>query len=150
MCGHVDTPALSQTTDGTPRRPAETMGSLAQTLDIEGVPQLPRILSGFVAVYVGDQPAGVFFPIYAGETLVGRAGGGHQAQIALNAPSVSARHAHIVCKPTSGLATLHDLGSRNGTELNGVRLHAGEERPLADNDRIKLGLVTMVVKLLPR
>ena len=139
------------TTDmGPGKRPrAETMGtSLAQTVDLEAAgANVPQTLAGFLAVYIGDAPAGVFFPIYRGETLIGRVGGGHQAPIALNAPSVSARHAQLVCSKQA--CTLVDLGSRNGTEVNGERLRPRESKPLADNDRIKLGLIRMIVKLLP-
>ncbi len=154
MCGYAQPEPLHQTTEAPPRRRAraETLpkGSLAQTIDIESVGTAERTLAGFLAVYVGRQPAGVFWPIYSGETLLGRAGGGAQAEVALNAPSVSARHASIFCSPSTGLYTLVDHNSRNGTEHNGHKLRPGETKALQDDDQIKLGLVTVVVKLLPR
>ncbi len=152
MCGHVESRPLEQTSETAPpqRSRAETMGSLAQTVDIAAVPSPARQLVGFVVVYVGNKPAGVFFPLYNGETLLGRAGGGHQTAIALNAPSVSARHAEIRCDAGRKTYSLHDLGSRNGTERNGTRLRSGESCPLEDDDRITLGLVSIVVKILPQ
>lgn len=154
MCGHVSEAPLERTAENRPkqRRRAETLpkGSLAQTLDIDSIVGAERTLAGFLAVYVGNIPAGVFWPLYSGENLLGRAGGGAQAEIALNAPSVSARHAKILCNPAVNSCVLHDMGSRNGTEHNGKKLRAGQSRPLKDDDKIKLGLVTLVVKLLPR
>ncbi len=154
MCGHVQAVPSERTTESPPqqrqRARTSSKGSLAGTVDVDGLSGTDQVLVGFVAVYVNEQPAGVFWPIYSGETVLGRAGGGQQADIALNAPSVSARHARIVANPGAGPYTLHDAGSRNGTELNGVKLRAGEGQPLRDDANIKLGLVTLVVKLLPR
>lgn len=125
-------------------------GSLARTVDMANLEGLEQQLVGFAAVYVGGVPAGVFWPLYSGETLFGRAGGGNQPDVALNAPSVSARHGRLFANPAAGTFTFHDMGSRNGTEVDGVKLRAGEAKPIADNATIKLGLVTIVVKLLPR
>jgi pSer/pThr/pTyr-binding forkhead associated (FHA) protein len=52
----------------------------------------------------------------------------------IDAPTVSRRHARIVV--TEGTAVLEDLGSKNGTHLNGVRLTAPVT--LADGDEIWL------------
>lgn len=152
MCGHVqDTPLTRTDSPPNKRKRARTMekGSLARTMDIAAIDGVEKQLAGFLAVYVNDRPAGTFWPIYSGETLLGRAGGGAQADVALNAPSVSARHARIFANPAAGTFSLHDQGSRNGTEVNGNKLRAGESCAIEDNTTIKLGLVTIVVKLLP-
>jgi pSer/pThr/pTyr-binding forkhead associated (FHA) protein len=155
MCGHVQKTPPVRTTEQPPKRQrqrAETMpkGSLASTIDVDALSGVEQQLVGFAAVYVNDRPAGVFWPIYSGETLFGRAGGGAQPEIGLNAPSVSAKHARVFANPVTKTFTLHDMGSRNGTELNGTKLRSGEAKPFEDNAVIKLGLVTIVVKLLPR
>jgi hypothetical protein len=153
MCGHVQpAPARRTTQVAKQRQRARTMekGSLASTVDIGSTEGIEKLLVGFVAVYVNGRPAGTFWPLYTGETMLGRVGGGQQADIALNAPSVSARHARIFANPADGTFTLHDQGSRNGSELDGVKLRSGGAMPLGDNAEIKLGLVTLVVKLLPR
>jgi len=36
---------------------------------------------------------------------------------------------------------IKDMGSKNGTFVNGVRLNEGEEVPLKDGDNIKIGNV---------
>ena len=49
---------------------------------------------------------------------------------------VSGRHAEIRRKDR--LFTLIDLGSKNGTELNGQRIDAGKEYPLKEDDQIAI------------
>jgi hypothetical protein len=54
--------------------------------------------------------------------------------------AVSHRHALIVQKE-DGQLTITDLGSSNGTELNGKELAPNQPRPLQDGDRIDLGVI---------
>src|SRR5262249_34973971 len=56
--------------------------------------------------------------------------------------SVSRFHAEIRCTPRGW--RIRDLGSTNGTRLNGVRLNAGEW-PLRQRDLVQLGDVGLVV-----
>lgn len=51
--------------------------------------------------------------------------------------AVSRRHAEI--RNREGTLVVVDLGSTNGTKLNGEDLAPGEERPLADGDEITVG-----------
>lgn len=55
-------------------------------------------------------------------------------------PTVSRRHAELLRAPDGW--RLRDLGSANGTEINGVRLIG--DRPLREGDVIGLGRVTLV------
>lgn len=55
----------------------------------------------------------------------------------VNAGYVSAQHASL--RWTGGRWILRDLGSRNGTFLNGDRLNMGEERPVKAGMRVSLG-----------
>jgi len=75
----------------------------------------------------------------AGETLFGR---DDDAAIWIDDAGVSRRHARIVVD--GGRATLEDLGSKNGTFVNGTRV----ARPvrLADGDRIQVGRATLVFR----
>jgi len=57
-------------------------------------------------------------------------------------------NASIHADPATGQAFVEDDGSRNGTFLNEARLASGERRQLRDNDRLRLGSTTFVVKLL--
>jgi hypothetical protein len=67
-----------------------------------------------------------------GENLIGRA---EDALVSIDSPKVSRHHARVVVEgPT---ATLEDLGSKNGTFLNGERVEA--HAALADGDEIRIG-----------
>ena len=105
------------------------------------------VLVGF-AVTFQHEPSGKFWPIRSGRTTLGREGVVDPADIALGDASASARHALIQGDGTTGHAFIEDLGSRNGTFINEQRLNKGEQRQVHDNDRIRLGSITLVLKLL--
>jgi pSer/pThr/pTyr-binding forkhead associated (FHA) protein len=67
------------------------------------------------------------------EFLIGR---GADCQIVLPERQVSRHHAKIVC--ATGEYILHDLGSKNGTHLNGNRVQGSV--PLRDGDEIQIAL----------
>jgi putative nucleotidyltransferase with HDIG domain len=71
-----------------------------------------------------------------------RAGRLATLEVVLDDSSVSRRHAEVRLTPHGW--RLRDLGSTNGTYLNGTRL-AGGEWPLREHDVIRCGNVTMVV-----
>ena len=68
---------------------------------------------------------------------------GRDEQLAtrVDGPGVSRRHARILI--SDGRATLEDLGSKNGTFLNGDRV--ASPRPLQDGATIRLGRRTSLV-----
>ena len=74
---------------------------------------------------------GVAFPLREGKNVIGR---DPDAQIRLDSAAVSRRHAAILI--TGDDAVLQDLGSRNGTHVNGEKLEAA--RPLRAGDEIKI------------
>jgi len=78
----------------------------------------------------------------AGENLMGRDAG---AAVCLDAASVSRHHARIVV--VGRRATLEDLGSKNGTCLNGERVWGTRE--LRDGDAVRLGDVQLLFRSLP-
>lgn len=78
-------------------------------------------------------------PLLEGVNVIGRAA---DAAIPIESPSISRHHARIVV--THGDATLEDLGSKNGTRLNGSRLTAPCR--LADGDEIRLGAVVLTFR----
>jgi len=75
-----------------------------------------------------------------GENILGR---GTDSLVWIDAQSVSRRHARLMI--ATGLATLEDLGSKNGTFVNGIRLTA----PIAlrDGDELRIGSVPMTLKI---
>ena len=110
------------------------------------VPDGPKVLVGFLVTFQND-PTGSFWPIHSGRVAMGRSAG-EGIDIALQDASASSRHASIHADPATGQAFVEDDGSRNGTFLNEARLASGERRQLRDNDRLRLGSTTFVVKLL--
>ena len=73
-------------------------------------------------------------PLASGENIVGRAA---QAQIWVDHPTVSRRHASIVIVGSE--ARVEDLRSKNGTSVGGTRLAA--PLSLRDGDRVTFGQV---------
>jgi DNA-binding winged helix-turn-helix (wHTH) protein len=75
------------------------------------------------------------------ENILGRA---DEAAAWIESASVSRRHACI--RISGGKATVEDLGSKNGTFLNGRRVTA--PATLTDGDELRLGMVPMVFRVL--
>ncbi len=111
--------------------------------DAHGAP----VLVGFLVTFQ-NEPTGKFWPIRSGRAHLGRAGVDNEAEIALHDASTSARHAVLSSDPSTGMAYVEDAGSRNGTFINEQKLQPGMPRQLNDNDRLRLGSITLVVKLL--
>jgi DNA-binding winged helix-turn-helix (wHTH) protein len=110
--------------------PAATLrrdGSPASTTD-----RIFRLLWGQREVALSD-----------GENILGR---GTDSLVWIDAQSVSRRHARVMV--ASGLATLEDLGSKNGTYVNGIRLSATVA--LRDGDELRIGNVPMTLKVFAR
>lgn len=73
-------------------------------------------------------------PVRGDDLVIGRAG----ADLDVDDRGVSRRHARIARGPDGGW-TLVDLGSTNGTFLNGARVHISR---LRDGDEIRVGAAT--------
>ena len=69
-------------------------------------------------------------------TVLGR---GSEADVVIDDPGISRRHAEVRLR--GGRASVHDLGSTNGTVVDGVRLDAtnGSTAALADGSTVLLG-----------
>jgi DNA-binding winged helix-turn-helix (wHTH) protein len=77
-----------------------------------------------------------------GENIVGR---GPEARVRLDSSAVSRAHARIVVNEAR--ATIEDLRSKNGTEIDGQRIV--EPVALGDRALIRIGTVTLVFRTLP-
>lgn len=82
-----------------------------------------------------DSPLTLEIPDAMTEAVIGRAS---DCALVLQSGSVSRRHARIT--RAGGEITIEDLGSSNGTFVNGLRLAAA--RVLNDQDEVKLGSIT--------
>lgn len=107
----------------------------------------PKVLVGFLVTFQND-PGGSFWPVHSGRTQLGRSGSEGTVDIAIPDGSASSRHATVYADPSTGQAFVEDDNSRNGTFLNEQKLAPGDRRQLRDNDRLRLGSTTFVVKLL--
>lgn len=75
-----------------------------------------------------------------GANIIGRA---PDATIQIDSPGVSRYHARILV--SDGDATLEDLGSKNGTHLNGKRITTPGR--LSDGNRIRLGAIVLTFRM---
>lgn len=80
------------------------------------------------------------YPLHAAITILGR---DHSADITLDDPGISRRHCEIRVTYDGPhlVASVRDLGSTNGTFINGERLTSSR---LADGDRLTLGRTSLV------
>jgi len=85
------------------------------------------------------------FPVETSELLVGRRDDRQQIRpaVALHDPGASRRHARFLLE-RDGTVSLHDLGSTNGTKLNGQDVVSGSIRRLTDGDEVTLGRWTRI------
>ena len=89
------------------------------------------------AIVVRSGPAaGLSFPVGDEDFVIGRRPGNDG--LVLNDPTASQRHALL--HPTPDGCVLCDLGSNNGTSVDGVPLRG---RPLYDEDQVRLGDVRL-------
>ena len=111
-----------------------------------------RTVHGFGYAFIGEVILGgaaataarlvwedAVFELRPGEHVLGRS---EDAQVRLDAPGVSRRHARIVV--TSDEATIEDLASKNGTYVGERRLEGPSA--LQDGDRVRLGNQLLVFR----
>jgi pSer/pThr/pTyr-binding forkhead associated (FHA) protein len=107
---------------------------LEKQLDLVVTQAGPRKSKAFLLVATGEA-AGTVFPVTEGSLLVGRS---LDAQVRINEQAVSYEHARL--EETEHGYALKDLGSTNGTYVNGQRLV--ERVVLASGDTVRMGSTT--------
>jgi DNA-binding winged helix-turn-helix (wHTH) protein len=100
------------------------------TVDTGGVARPPSRGTPCLVINGGE------VPLIEGASVIGREPG---TSIHIDSPGISRHHARIVV--TRGEAVIEDLGSKNGTQLNGTRIT--QPARLSDGDRIGLGAVRL-------
>jgi len=78
-----------------------------------------------------------------GTVSIGRA---DSNDIVLNEPRVSRQHAVIEWEKSSGAFLVRDLGSKNGTYLNGFKISTHDPRPLNDWNKIRVTSIVFTVR----
>jgi ATP-binding cassette subfamily B protein len=102
-------------------------------------PPSPRADAWLVQAEAGAQ---IYFTLDAVRTRIGRS---PQNEVVLDDPTVSAFHAELE-RATNQAFFISDLGSTNGTELNGFALGRSPVG-LVDGDRIRIGDHTLIFEL---
>ncbi len=87
-------------------------------------------------VFLKDDGARRDLPVKGDDVVLGR---GEQADLRIPLPVVSRRHCRIRSEDDAIL--VEDLGSSNGTFINGEKLT--QETPLTPGDRLTLGSITL-------
>lgn len=90
-----------------------------------------------VLTVITGSASGTQFKVYKGAAVIGRA---PTAELRIEDDGISRRHARI--RAETGRAWVEDLGSRNGTFVNGVKISATTE--LDDGDKIQVGRGTVI------
>lgn len=129
FCANCGSPVGEGESDVDRTTAAIDVGALDPTSTVEGVPTLD-VGTGMLIVVRGPN-AGARFLLDRDDTIVGR----HpDCEIFLHDVTVSRRHSEFQRGPDG--FTLRDLGSLNGTYVNGERV---EERHLASGDEVQIG-----------
>jgi uncharacterized protein involved in exopolysaccharide biosynthesis len=87
---------------------------------------------------MGGREAGKIFALVHGESIIGR---GASAQIRIEDGAISTRHAKVVWDGKRHI--LVDMGSTNGTFLNGTRLGANASAPLSFGDSVQVADIVL-------
>jgi CRP-like cAMP-binding protein len=126
----------------TGQRPA-TMEQPVQSGAVQGAEALAYFIS---------KASGNAFPVFKGESLIGRYDSvtGQSPEIDLtnedSARNISRRHARIVVKDGKPFVA-EEIGTMNGTYLNGQKLPTGVLTPIADGDELTLCRLTLTFRL---
>jgi len=93
-------------------------------------------------VVVQGKPEGKTIPLAGPKFKIGR---GEGCQLRPNSDLVSREHAEFEIAADS--VAIRDLGSRNGTDVNGKPLAKGQTHPLKNGDLVKIGSLTFAVSI---
>lgn len=116
--------------------PAAAGGSAANEDDDNGATRVRMAVPKFVLRGVSGAVFGKVYPV-TGPVVIGRAA---EADISVAAEEISRRHALV--KPTPDGLQVEDLGSSNGTFINGKRVQQGFLRP---GDELRLDSVRLIL-----
>ncbi len=109
---------------------------VTEQADVETAAVVDTSTRAFLIVLVGGT-VGEMFKLPDGEAVIGRS---RRTDVCLPDDGVSREHAKI--RSHGGQVVIEDLGSRNGTLINGERVHG--TAPLKDGDKIQVGRTTIL------
>jgi CRP-like cAMP-binding protein len=118
-------------------------GGLLPTPDVEDAPKDGGTIQAEAVAYFVAASSGNVFPVYKTDALIGRYDSvtGMSPEIDLThedqSRNISRRHARIVVKGDS-FYIAEEIGTMNGTYLNGTKLANGVLTPISDGDELML------------
>ena len=112
-------------------------------------PLPPHALRGFLVSYQSNS-TGDFWPLHGGRKTVGRSNSGENVDIPLSDATISSRHAAVNVDGVTGVISVEDTGSTNGTYVNEEHVGFNGRRDLKDGDRIRFGGYQTIVKIIQR
>lgn len=92
----------------------------------------------FIVESGSNEDIGKVFTLLPNATIIGRKTGDSEPDICFRDVRVSREHAEVTCQ--QGCYYLRDIGSKNGTEIDGERLQLGKLYPLKHHSVIGLGI----------
>jgi CRP-like cAMP-binding protein len=134
---------------------AESPGAPVQLPDIDkpSTPVEGTVPSTATAhAYFVAKESGKIYPVYKDEVLIGRYDSvtGHRPEVDLtdedNNRNVSRRHARLLFKDKT-FYIAEEIGTMNGTYINGNRIPTGVLTPINDGDEVTLCRVPVIFKL---
>ena len=84
------------------------------------------------------------FTLFDEQTLVGRPAAGVRTPVPVADDVGVSRRQAMLTRRADGTLSLRDLGSANGTQVNGADMTPGVDVPLADGDRVAVGAWTLL------
>ena len=136
----LDTQGVPQAIMGVSREGEVAVNTVATTQSVQfSVPPLKGLTEAMLVPLEPPELKAEQHEYYLSQTKTATIGRQEDATLPLRYPSVSRRHAEISF--VNGYYMLRDLGSRNGTSINGTQLEAGGIRILQVNDQVSFGKV---------
>ncbi|HEY4016259.1 MAG TPA: FHA domain-containing protein [Polyangiaceae bacterium] len=147
--GQLPAPPAFSPPPAPPPYGAAVAGTAYAMVETGREPAPPKALRGFLVTFATN-PNGDFWPLTGGRLVIGRMGAAERTDIGLQDPTISSRHAAMWVDATTGVVTVEDTGSTNGTFVNDEHIGFNGKRDLRDGDRVRFGAFTTIVKVLGR
>lgn len=149
---NTEEPLASETAKASesPKAAVEQVITIVEKLSVVITVDKDKASSSEIETSIKPDNVDRVFPLDLEENLLGRrsTSKGIYPEIVINDPGVSHRHLMFIKQPEGSFSVL-ELGSANGTELNGTVLEPGINTPVKAGDELNIGIWTKL-KLVTR
>jgi CRP-like cAMP-binding protein len=141
---------LAAKAEGAIRLPGAPTGATVERSVVEPAKPAPQQVEALA--YFISKASGNVFPVFKADSLIGRFDSvtGQTPEVDLthedSARNISRRHARVVVKEGKPFVA-EEIGTMNGTYLNGQRLATGVLTPVKDGDELTLCRLTLTFRL---